>query len=87
MKKYRHVLESKGIVQSMSHKVNYYDNSVIENLFGIMKSKLLYLIEFHSVEHFKLELENYIYYYNMKRLKAKLKMSPVQYRTHFTKDT
>ncbi|WP_277630919.1 IS3 family transposase, partial [Atopococcus tabaci] len=28
-------------------------------------------------------LENYIHYYNTKRMKAKLKMSPVQYRTHF----
>ncbi|WP_182200158.1 IS3 family transposase, partial [Paraliobacillus salinarum] len=25
----------------------------------------------------------YIEYYNMKRIKAKFKMSPVQYRTHF----
>ncbi|PIC62597.1 hypothetical protein CSV79_16210, partial [Sporosarcina sp. P13] len=25
----------------------------------------------------------YIHYYNTKRIKAKLKMSPVQYRTHF----
>ncbi|MED2055214.1 IS3 family transposase, partial [Bacillus thuringiensis] len=25
----------------------------------------------------------YIDYYNKKRIKAKLKMSPVQYRTHF----
>ncbi|PIC64050.1 hypothetical protein CSV79_09020, partial [Sporosarcina sp. P13] len=24
-----------------------------------------------------------IHYYNTKRIKAKLKMSPVQYRTHF----
>jgi Integrase core domain len=28
-------------------------------------------------------LEKYIDYYNMKRLKAKFKMSPIQYRTHF----
>ncbi|PIC63476.1 hypothetical protein CSV79_11395, partial [Sporosarcina sp. P13] len=27
--------------------------------------------------------EKYIHYYNTKRIKAKLKMSPVQYRTHF----
>ncbi|MCM3065881.1 IS3 family transposase, partial [Priestia flexa] len=26
----------------------------------------------------------YIEYYNTKRIKAKLKMSPAQYRTHFT---
>lgn len=84
MKKYRHALESRGIVQSMSRKGNCYDNSVMENFFGIMKSEFLYLKEFESVEHFKLELEKYINYYNTKRMKAKLKMSPVQYRTHFT---
>lgn len=84
MKQYRHVLESRGIVQSMSRKGNCYDNSVMENFFGIMKSEFLYLKEFESVEHFKKELEKYIEYYNMKRIKAKLKMSPVQYRTHFT---
>ncbi|MGE7053924.1 IS3 family transposase, partial [Paenibacillus glucanolyticus] len=36
-------------------------------------------------EHFKEELKKYMEYYNTKRLKAKLKMSPVQYRTHFEK--
>ncbi|HWJ80498.1 MAG TPA: IS3 family transposase [Ureibacillus sp.] len=84
MKQYRNALESRGIVQSMSRKGNCYDNSVMENFFGIMKSEFLYLKEFESVEHFKKELENYINYYNTKRLKAKLKMSPVQYRTHYT---
>lgn len=83
MKQYRHTLESRGIVQSMSRKGNCYDNSVMENFFGIMKSEFLYLKEFESVEHFKKELENYIHYSNTKRIKAKLKMSPVQYRTHF----
>ena len=84
MRQYRHALASRGIVQSMSRKGNCYDNSVMENFFGILKSEFLYLKEFESVEHFKLELEKYITYYNTKRMKAKLKMSPVQYRTHFT---
>jgi len=84
MKKYRHALESRGIAQSMSRKGNCYDNSVMGNFFGIMKSEFLYMKEFESVEHFKIELEKYIDYYNRKRIKAKLKMSPVQYRTHFT---
>ncbi|OIK03778.1 transposase, partial [Bacillus sp. MUM 13] len=79
MKQYRHALESRGIVQSMSRKGNCYDNSVMENFFGIMKSELLYLKEFESVDHFKRELQQYINYYNTKRIKAKLKMSPVQY--------
>ncbi|TSI04709.1 IS3 family transposase [Lysinibacillus sp. BW-2-10] len=84
MKPYRHALKSRGIVQSMSRKGNCYDNSVMENFFGIMKSEFLYLKEFESVEQFKKELENYINYYNTKRIKAKLKLSPVQYRTQFT---
>ncbi|MFJ7935968.1 IS3 family transposase [Sporosarcina sp. NPDC096371] len=84
MKKYRKRLQSRGIVQSMSRKGNCYDNSVMENFFGIMKSEFLYLKEFESVEQFKIELEQYTHYYNTKRIKAKLKMSPVQYRTHFT---
>ena len=84
MKPYRYTLESKGIVQSMYRNGNCYDNSVTENLLGIVKSKYLYLKDFESVEHFKLELEKYITYYNTKYMKAKYKMSPVEYRTHFT---
>lgn len=56
----------------------------MENFFGILKSEFLYLKEFESIEHFKIELEKYIEYYNTKRIKAKLKLSPVQYRTQFT---
>ncbi|CKE88676.1 transposase [Bacillus cereus H3081.97] len=83
MRQYVRTLESRGIVQSMSRKGNCYDNAVIENFFGIMKSEFLYIKKFESVDHFKIELEKYIDYYNTKRIKAKLKMSPVQYRTHF----
>ncbi len=83
MKPYRTKLESRGIVQSMSRKGNCYDNSVMENFFGIMKSEFLYLKEFESLEYFKKELKRYIEYYNTKRMKAKFKMSPVEYRTHF----
>ena len=81
--KIKNLVKKSGFKQSMSRKGNCYDNSVMENFFGIMKSEFLYLKEFESVAQFKLELENYITYYNTKRMKAKLKMSPVQYRTHF----
>ncbi|NKX15470.1 IS3 family transposase, partial [Bacillus cereus] len=57
MKQYRHALQKRGIVQSMSRKGNCYDNAVMENFFGIMKSEFLYIKEFESVEHFKIELE------------------------------
>ncbi|MGG0815182.1 IS3 family transposase, partial [Paenibacillus alvei] len=83
MKQYQHALKIRGITQSMSRKGICYDNAVMENFFGIMKSEFLYLNEFASVDHFKQELARYIDYYNHKRIKAKLKgMSPVQYRAH-----
>ncbi|QED47943.1 IS3 family transposase [Cytobacillus dafuensis] len=81
MKKYQHLLKENHMTQSMSRKGNCLDNAVIENFFGLLKSELLYLLEFESIEHFTLELENYIYYYNHNRIKAKLKgLSPVEYR-------
>ncbi|GFI24601.1 hypothetical protein IMSAGC011_03403 [Lachnospiraceae bacterium] len=53
----------------------------MKNFFGLLKSELLYLWEFNSIEEFWIELEKYIDYYNNKRIKAKLKgLSPVQYR-------
>ena len=65
----------------MSRKGNCLDNAVMENFFGLLKSELLYLREFESLEEFRTELEEYIYYYNHQRIKAKLKgLSPVQYR-------
>ena len=51
-------LKEHGITQSMSRKGNCLDNAVIENFFGLLKSELLYLQEFESMEHFKRELEN-----------------------------
>lgn len=83
MEKYHTTLKNNHIIQSMSRKGNCLDNAVIENFFGLLKSELLYLKDFESMEHFKNELENYIDYYNHERIKAKLKgMSPVQYRIH-----
>lgn len=80
-KAYQQWLKDKGIRQSMSRKGNCLDNAVMENFFGLLKSELLYLREFSSLEEFQIELEKYIDYYNNKRIKSKLKgLSPVQYR-------
>jgi len=70
MKQYRHSLTKRGITQSMSRKGNCYDNAVIENSFGIMKSKFIYRKEFKRIEHFEQELATYIVYYNYKRIKT-----------------
>ena len=75
-KKYQQMLRTKGIRQSMSRKGNCLDNAVIENFFGLLKSELLYLQQFRSMEHFKQELVEYLDYYNNRRIKAKLKGLP-----------
>lgn len=66
----------------MSRKGNCLDNAVMENFFGHLKSELLYLQKFNSIEHFIKELHDYIHYYNNHRIKSNLKgLSPVEYRT------
>ena len=79
-KHYRKMLEDKGIRQSMSRKGNCLDNACAENFFGLLKSELLYLKKFTSAEHFIEELQAYIEWYNNKRIKLRLGMSPVEYR-------
>ena len=81
MKRYQLRLKEKGIIQSMSRKGNCLDNSVMENFFGLLKTEMYYKHSFISVEHLITEIENYIDYYNNRRIKCKLKgLSPVQYR-------
>ena len=75
-KHYQCMLRRKGIRQSMSRKGNCLDNAVIENFFGLLKSELLYLQNFDSLEHFKQELVDYLDYYNNHRIKIKRKGLP-----------
>ncbi len=69
----KRMLREKGSRQSMSRKGNCLDNAVIEIFFGLLKSKLLYLQKFQSMEHFEQELIDYPDYYNNRRIKAKSK--------------
>lgn len=83
MAAYHEMLLEKGIHQSMSRKGNCLDNAVMENFFGHLKSELLYNQMFKSIEHFIMELHEYIRYYNNDRIKEKLNyMSPVAYRLY-----
>jgi len=82
MPAYQRILQKHLIKQSMSRKGNCYDNAVMENFFGILKSELFYLKKFTSLEELQKEVADYIHYYNYDRIKLKLKgLSPVQYRT------
>jgi putative transposase len=83
MAKYKHMLNEKGITQSMSRKGNCYDNAIIENFFGTIKSEMFYLKKYTSVEELKNDIKEYIKYYNNDRIKLNLNgMSPIKYRAH-----
>ena len=65
----------------MSRKGNCLDNAVIENFFGYVKSELLYLKDFDTMEQFRKELEEYLDDYNNRRIKSKLKgLPPAKYK-------
>ena len=84
MKHYQYLLKEKGIIQSMSRKGNCLDNAIIENFFGILKSEMFYTQKFKSIKQLKLEIKEYINYYNNDRIKSNLnKMSPIKYRAHY----
>lgn len=76
-------LKEKNIIQSMSRKGNSLDNGLMESFFGIMKSEMYYGQEnnYKNIEELKKAIEEYIYYYNNKRIKIKLKgLTPAEYR-------
>ncbi len=81
MKSYSYSLKNHKIFQSMSRKGNCYDNSVMENFFGILKQEMYYGTVYYSYDELKDAIEKYIKYYNEYRIKEKLGwMSPVEYR-------
>lgn len=80
---YRNRLKEHGIIQSMSRKGDCYDNCIMETFFGRIKTELYYGFEkdYTSFEEFAIAIDEYIDYYNNKRIQAKTKwMPPVKYR-------
>lgn len=83
MNAYTWELKENRIYQSMSRKGNCYDNSVMENFFGVMKQEMYYGSVYYSFKELAEAIEKYIAYYNEKRIKKKLGwMSPVEYQLH-----
>jgi len=84
MPMYQKILKQNNIIQSMSRKGNCLDNAVIERFFGTLKSELFYLKKYKTVKALKIDIQNYIRYYNKQRISLVLNgMSPTQYRTHY----
>ncbi len=67
----------------MSRKENSLYNELMECFFGLLKSEMFYEQEekYKTLEKLKEAIEDYIYYYNNKRIKEKLKrLPPTSYR-------
>jgi putative transposase len=81
--KWVRTLQKHRIFQSMSRKGNCLDNSPMENFFGLLKQEMYHGVKYETYEQLKAAIEDYMKYYNNKRIKQKLAgMSPVQYRIH-----
>ena len=77
-------MKHKFLPQSMSRKGNSLDNGLMECFFGLLKSEMFYEQEakYKTLEELKEAIEDYIYYYNNKRIKEKLKgLTPASYRS------
>ena len=84
MRDYQTQLKNKNIIQSMSRKGNCYDNSPMENFFGIMKKEMFIgkQYTFETLEDLEVAIHEYIEYYNNKRISLKLKgLTPLQFRS------
>lgn len=76
-------LQKHKIIQFMSRKGNFYDNCIMETLFGRLNNKMFYGYkkEYTSFEIFSKAITDHIDYYNNRRIQANTKwMPPVKFR-------
>ncbi|HAB8811433.1 TPA_asm: IS3 family transposase [Listeria monocytogenes] len=67
MKPYKKRLKKKNIFQSMSRKGNCFDNSLMENFFGLLKQEMYYGVIYTSFEQLNQAINEWIHYYNHHR--------------------
>jgi putative transposase len=78
---FRRLLQSKGLLQSMSGKGNCYDNAMAESFFSRIKTELIEDGVFEDIEEARTEIFTYIEgYYNLRRLHSALGyQSPMEF--------
>ena len=57
-------LEKAGMTQSMSRPGRCIDNGPMEGFWGILKSEMYYLRQFHTFEELKKAIDEYVDFYN-----------------------
>lgn len=80
-RQFKNKLDSVSAIQSMSRVSRCIDNGPMEGFWGIIKSEMYYLDKFHTYEELKQAIDEYMHFYNMRRLQKKLKgLTPIEYR-------
>lgn len=80
-KQFKHKLDGISAIQSMSRVSRCIDNGPMEGFWGILKSEMYYLEKFHTFEDLDQSINEYIDFYNTRRLQKKLKgLTPMEYR-------
>ena len=79
---FHHKLEKQGMTQSMSRVAHCIDNGPMEGFWGILKREMYYGKRFTSKQNLIDSIENYIQYYNYKRVQRNLGiLTPIEKHT------
>ena len=79
---FHHKLEKQGMTQSMSRVAHCIDNAPMEGFWGILKREMYYGKRFTSKQNLIDSIENYIQYYNYKRVQRNLGiLTPIEKHT------
>lgn len=74
------LIKKYGIIPSMSRRANPYDNAMVENFFGMLKTECIHLCKPQTIAEAKLLIDDYIQYFNNERVCLKTKLTPIQKR-------
>ena len=77
---YFKLTQSYGILPSMSRRGNCYDNALIENFFGILKTECIYRHKPATFQEAKEMIDGYIHFYNHERIQLKTGVAPLTLR-------
>ncbi len=81
MNKYKAVLKQNNITHSVSFKGSSVDNAPIESWFSALKTESIYLKRMRTKQMAIDTINDYVYFYNFKRLQEKLGgLPPIEYR-------
>lgn len=80
-RQFKSMLDKIRATQSMSRPGRCIDNGPMEGFLGILKAEMYYLQQFHTFEELQQAIDEYILFYNTRRLQSKLKgLAPIDFR-------